>query len=135
MLKTTVAILLLIIAFVGFSVVSVLLRQPDDFAVVAGVGLAVIILLGILGVLARLAGRAVWAMASLAILGAGCTYVPPGHAGIVVNSYGSERGVSDYPIKTGRVNYNPWSEDVLIYPTFMQTGEWSTRRAIHGDLL
>ena len=38
----------------------------------------------------------------------GCTYVPPGFVGVKVNLYGNQRGVSDYPIVTGRVLYNPW---------------------------
>ncbi|MDE1970049.1 MAG: prohibitin family protein [Patescibacteria group bacterium] len=52
--------------------------------------------------------------------------VDPGHAGIKVNYYGSNRGVQDYPIVTGRVWYNPISEKVLSYPTFVQTAVWTS---------
>lgn len=55
----------------------------------------------------------------------GCTKVEPGYAGIVVNQYGSQRGVSDFPITTGRVWYNPFTEDVYSFPTFRQNHTWS----------
>lgn len=61
------------------------------------------------------------------ILGlAGCgTTINPGYVGIKVNSWGSQRGVSDYPISTGRVAYNPWTTTVVEYPTFVQTTSWT----------
>lgn len=54
-----------------------------------------------------------------------CTKVPPGYVGIKVNQYGSQRGVEDFPIKTGRVWYNPFTEDVEKFPTFLQSVVWS----------
>lgn len=51
----------------------------------------------------------------------GCEIVRPGYAGIKVNNYGSSRGVEDYPVQVGRVFYNPVSEDIYKYPTFVQT--------------
>lgn len=51
----------------------------------------------------------------------GCEVVRPGYAGIKVNNYGSSRGVEDYPVQVGRVFYNPISEDIYKYPTFVQT--------------
>lgn len=56
--------------------------------------------------------------------GCGCTYVEPGHAGIKVNMYGEDKGVDSYPLKTGRVWYNPISETVYEFPTYMQTVTW-----------
>jgi regulator of protease activity HflC (stomatin/prohibitin superfamily) len=55
----------------------------------------------------------------------GCTKVEPGYAGIKVNNYGSQRGVQDFPIETGRVWYNPFTEDVYAFPTFRQNHVWS----------
>lgn len=55
----------------------------------------------------------------------GCTKVEPGYAGIKVNQYGSQRGVQDFPIETGRVWYNPFTEDVYAFPTFRQNHTWS----------
>lgn len=55
----------------------------------------------------------------------GCTSIGPGHAGIVVNQAGSNRGVQDYPVTTGWVFYNPVTESVFEWPTFQQNAQWS----------
>ncbi len=55
----------------------------------------------------------------------GCTSVGPGHAGIVVNQAGSNRGVQDYPVTTGWVFYNPITESVFEWPTYQQNAVWS----------
>jgi len=60
-----------------------------------------------------------------ALLLGGCTTIPPGSVGIVVNQYGSNRGVSDYTTTTGRVFYNPISTSVVEYPTNVQTIQWT----------
>ncbi|HLG94989.1 MAG TPA: SPFH domain-containing protein [Bryobacteraceae bacterium] len=51
--------------------------------------------------------------------------VAPGHVGIVVKQSGSDRGVQDFPIQSGRVWYNPINEVVLTYPTYVQRAIWS----------
>lgn len=55
----------------------------------------------------------------------GCTRVSPGHVGIVVNQWGSEKGVSDYTAKTGTFTYNPITTSVYSYPTFVQNYVWT----------
>lgn len=63
---------------------------------------------------------------NLLILSAiGCTSVPPGYVGIRVNYYGTHRGVEDYPLKTGMVWFNPFTEGVEKFPTFMQQAQWT----------
>jgi regulator of protease activity HflC (stomatin/prohibitin superfamily) len=62
----------------------------------------------------------------------GCTKVEPGYVGIKVNLYGKQRGVSDYPIVTGRVWYNPWTQEIYQFPTFLQNVVW-TRAANEGS--
>lgn len=63
----------------------------------------------------------------------GCyTVVEPGHAGIKVNLSGGERGVSQFPVVTGRVFYNPINSTVLEYPTFVQTTVW-TKDSTEGN--
>jgi regulator of protease activity HflC (stomatin/prohibitin superfamily) len=57
---------------------------------------------------------------------AACTTVKPGYVGIKVNNFGSNKGVSDLPIVTGLVMYNPMSTDVYEFPTFIQTIKWSS---------
>jgi hypothetical protein len=44
-----------------------------------------------------------------------------GCEGILVNLYGSERGVDDVSMVTGRVFYNPATQEVYEYPTYVQT--------------
>lgn len=58
----------------------------------------------------------------------GCKRVEPGHVGIKVNYYGTDRGVQSYPIVTGMVWYNPVAETVLEYPTYVQTAVWTRDR-------
>lgn len=61
----------------------------------------------------------------LASFGCSGTTIQPGYVGIVVNQWGTNRGVQDLTLKTGRVYYNPISETVIEYPTFMQTVAWT----------
>jgi regulator of protease activity HflC (stomatin/prohibitin superfamily) len=56
----------------------------------------------------------------------GCyTTVGPGHVGIKVEQTGHQRGVQDFPVKTGRVWYNPINEDVLEFNTSVQSYTWT----------
>ena len=52
--------------------------------------------------------------------------VGPGHVGIVVKQSGSDRGVQDFPVQTGRVWFNPINEVVLTYPTYVQRAIWTS---------
>jgi regulator of protease activity HflC (stomatin/prohibitin superfamily) len=56
---------------------------------------------------------------------AGCTVVNPGYVGIKVNMLGSNRGVQDIPMVTGWVFYNPFTQRIYEYPTFVQTAAWT----------
>ncbi len=65
---------------------------------------------------------------ALVVLFAGCsmtTRVDAGHVGIRVRLAGSDRGVSDTPVVTGWVVYNPISEQIVIFPTSVQNVVWS----------
>ncbi len=53
-----------------------------------------------------------------------CTRIDAGHEGILIKQYGSEKGVQDVSLVTGRVWYNPWTEDVEQYATFIQTVDY-----------
>lgn len=59
------------------------------------------------------------------VMMSGCTRVSPGHVGIVVNQWGTEKGVSDYAAKTGTIMYNPITTSVFDYPTYMQNVVWT----------
>lgn len=60
------------------------------------------------------------------ILLASCTRIDAGYEGILIKQYGSERGVQDVSLVTGRVWYNPWTEDVEQYATFIQTVDFES---------
>jgi len=65
-------------------------------------------------------------LALVLTFGTGCwTTVEPGYVGIKVNKHGSQRGVEDFPISTGRVGMNPFTESVYTFPTFMQRVPWT----------
>lgn len=55
---------------------------------------------------------------------ASCTRIEAGHEGILVKQYGSDKGINDVALVTGRVWYNPWTEDVEEYATFVQTTDY-----------
>lgn len=49
--------------------------------------------------------------------------VPAGYEAILVNSYG-QQGVQDMPLVTGRVYYNPFTQDLVTYPVYVQTKDY-----------
>ena len=63
---------------------------------------------------------------------AGCTTIGPGYVGIQINKIGQSRGVQDVVVRTGRVWVNPYSQEVIEYPTFIQTVKW-TQSANEGN--
>lgn len=56
---------------------------------------------------------------------ASCTLVEPGHVGIRIERAGANRGVQDLPIVSGWVAYNPISEQIVEFPTTVQTRIWT----------
>lgn len=64
----------------------------------------------------------------LTLTSCGYTVVQPGHVGIQINLSGSDKGVQDLPLKTGRIFYNPITETVFTYPTFVQTAVWTAAK-------
>ncbi|WP_048921612.1 SPFH domain-containing protein [Rufibacter radiotolerans] len=54
-----------------------------------------------------------------------CTRIDAGHEGILVKMYGTEKGVQDVSLVTGRVWFNPFTEDVYEFPTFIQTQDYT----------
>jgi len=52
---------------------------------------------------------------------ASCTRIDAGYEGILIKQYGTDKGVQDVSLVTGRVWYNPWTEDVEQYATYVQT--------------
>lgn len=62
-------------------------------------------------------------LCAIAVLG-GCSKVPAGNVGVIVNLYGSEKGVELKEVGTGKywVGIN---EELYLFPTFTQTETWT----------
>lgn len=50
--------------------------------------------------------------------------IDAGHEGILVNLYGDDKGVGEVSMCTGMVWYNPFTESVYEYPTYVQTVDY-----------
>lgn len=61
-----------------------------------------------------------------AIFVSSCTRIDAGHEGIKVHLYGNNKGVDDVELVTGMVWYNPLTEVVYEYPTFIQTVDYES---------
>ncbi len=127
--------LVLLLAFMlTFTKAGDLISSASNFKVFFGLVLAVVAAVEI-GLALYLLGReaidlmrrfGLLAMAAFLMIAlAGCTKVEPGWSGIRVKLYGKQRGVQDFPIVTGRVWYNPWTEEIYQFPTFMQNVVWT----------
>lgn len=60
-------------------------------------------------------------IATVSLSSCGYERVDAGHEGILVNLYGSDKGVDDVSLCTGAVWYNPITTAVYEYPTYVQT--------------
>lgn len=65
------------------------------------------------------------ALSSIVLMSSCTERIDAGHDGILVKLYGSDRGVQDISLVTGRVWYNPFTEDVYEYPTFVRTYDFN----------
>jgi regulator of protease activity HflC (stomatin/prohibitin superfamily) len=120
------------LAFVVMVVVNTALAfvsAANSTEVIAGVA----ILIALVGATVHFgvpAIKKVFGVAMLALVIAGTTgacarMISPGHAGIKVNLYGDDKGVSSYPLVAGIVWYNPVTTWVFDYPTFVQQATWT----------
>jgi regulator of protease activity HflC (stomatin/prohibitin superfamily) len=135
---------ILLTMWVGNTALS-LLSSPNDMGVVSGIlilaALATIWFYVITRIRKRITGegtvKKIVVLLAIAIIGLGstaCTRISPGHVGVVVNQWGSEKGVSDYTARTGTIGYNPITTSVFNYPTYMQNVVW-TRSLSEGNPL
>lgn len=54
-----------------------------------------------------------------------CDKVPAGYQGVIVNLYGSDKGVAEQPVGVGRY-YTGWNKELFLFPTFLQNYTWTT---------
>lgn len=59
----------------------------------------------------------------------GCSQVPAGYRGVMVNLYGSDKGVADQSVGVGRY-YTGWNSELYLFPTFLQNYSWKGEQAI-----
>jgi regulator of protease activity HflC (stomatin/prohibitin superfamily) len=70
------------------------------------------------------------ALAVIAISGlSGCSKVPAGYRGVIVNLYGSDKGVAEQSVGVGRY-YLGWNSELYLFPTFLQNYSWKSDQAI-----
>lgn len=62
--------------------------------------------------------------------GCSCTTIEPGYVGIKVNMYGGDKGVDNEVLDSGRVWYNAITENIYVFPVFMQNATWVGEEAL-----
>ena len=67
----------------------------------------------------------IFAIITFLITFTSCTRIDAGHEGIKVNLYGNNKGVDNISLCTGMVFFNPLTEKVYEYPTFVQTVDYN----------
>lgn len=130
----------------SFGVAFTMLNAPSDLSVAVGFTLGVALVVSLLVVIPKYlrwvglsGGDALWPVVLLLAL-TGCGKIDPGHVGIKVNNWGSDRGVvgaevtydkdgapvmpDNATIVTGGYFYNPFTSSVYEYPTFTQRAAW-----------
>ena len=55
------------------------------------------------------------------IPGTSSTTIEPGYAGLKIQLYGGEKGIDNAELVTGRVWHNGYTEEVVVFPTFVNT--------------
>lgn len=92
-----------------------LLSMPSDIGVLMGVLLLIILIFSF-----KIMKKLFFVLVAPLVLFS-CTRIDAGYDGILIKQYGSDKGVQDVNLVTGRVFYNPFTEDVEQMPTFVQT--------------
>lgn len=55
--------------------------------------------------------------------------VPAGYRGVIVNLYGSDKGISEQSVGVGRYLLG-WNREMYLFPTFLQNRSWAGKQAI-----
>lgn len=58
-----------------------------------------------------------------------CSKVPAGYRGVIVNLYGSDKGVAELSVGVGRYSTG-WNSELYLFPTFLQNYSWKDSQAI-----
>ena len=69
------------------------------------------------------------AVVSAITLLSSCSKVPAGYRGVIVNLYGSDKGVAELSVGVGRY-YLGWNSELYLFPTFLQNYSWKDEQGI-----
>lgn len=58
-----------------------------------------------------------------------CDKVPAGYRGVIVELYGSDKGVNEQSVGVGRY-WLGWNRELYLFPTFLQNYSWKDKQAI-----
>lgn len=74
--------------------------------------------------------KIILSLASLSIITlTACSKVPAGYRGVIVNLYGSDKGVAEQSVGVGRY-FLGWNSELYWFPTFLQNYSWKDEQAI-----
>lgn len=73
--------------------------------------------------------KKLFALSAIALTLSACSKVPAGYRGVIVNLYGSDKGVAEQSVGVGRY-YLGWNSELYIFPTFLQNYSWKDEQAI-----
>ncbi|WP_052960647.1 prohibitin family protein [Rhodopseudomonas palustris] len=116
-----------------------LISSQSDEGVMLGVAMILLVPIAML-VLARMwrrtkdAKRIIKRVVPMLLLGVmlgACSKVPAGNVGVIVDLYGSNKGVSEKTVGVGRY-WIGWNEELFVFPTFTQNDTWA--RKSHDDI-
>lgn len=130
---TVSAAILIAIAIGIFGPAMVSSRKTE--VVILGFALVLLLPIGLLALWhlwrrSKEAKRIVKKIAPLLLLGimlGACSKVPAGNVGVIVNLYGSDKGVSEQVVGVGRY-WVGWNEELFVFPTFTQNDSWQQRK-------
>lgn len=70
-----------------------------------------------------------FALTAICLSISSCSKVPAGYRGVIVNLYGSDKGVAEQSVGVGRY-YTGWNSELYLFPTFLQNYSWKEEQAI-----
>ena len=73
--------------------------------------------------------RACLCLAVLLATACGYERIDVGNVGLLVSTVGAQRGLQETPVVSGWVSYNPFTEDVIEFPSVNALEDRSARRA------
>ena len=110
-----------IAVMVVWNIAAKMVSSQSDFGVVLGIILFVSFILFSCFLQMR---KWIFSLIAATFLLSSCERIDAGHEGILVDLYGSDKGVNDVSLVTGYVYFNPLTQRVYEYPTFVQTVDY-----------